>query len=90
MLCLLLLPVLGTGRFFWFALRGAAQRPRRLLVLGGLVLAVRSTNPAPFLAPNGIGLLEHMIPLCVGLVGIVVLWHGLRSSEFRLLWRRLR
>ena len=90
MLCLLLLPILGTARFFWSVLRAVAWRPRSLLVLGGLAVVASSTNPAPILAPNGVGPLGHMIPFCVGSVGIVVLWHGLRSYEFRMLWRRLR
>jgi len=90
MFCLLLLPVLGTVRFLWSVLRAVARRPRRLLVLGGLVLAVSSTDPVPLLAPDGIGPLGHMIPFCGVAIGIAVLWHGLRSHELRLLWRRLR
>jgi hypothetical protein len=89
-LCLLLLPIFGTARFLWSVLRVLTRRPRRLLVLGGLVVAVRSTNPAHLLALNGVGPMGHMIPFMAGAVGAVVLWHGLWSREFRWLWRTVR
>jgi hypothetical protein len=58
-------------------------------MFGGLILAVRSTDTTTLFAPNGVGPLGHMIPYGVGLIGFVVLWSGLRSREFRVLWRRL-
>jgi hypothetical protein len=88
-LCLLLLPVFGTARFLLSVLRVMAWRPRRFLVIGGLAVAVSATHSAPLLAPNGVGPLGHMIPFCVGVVGIVVFWRGFRSRELRLLWRWL-
>jgi hypothetical protein len=88
--CLLLLPILGTVHFLWSVLRAVAWSPRSMLVIGGLAVAVSSTDSVRILAPHGIGPLGHMIPFCVGALGIVVLWHGMRSREIRVLWRRLR
>lgn len=58
-------------------------------MFGGLVLALRSTDATSLFALNGVGPLGHMIPYGVGLIALVVLWHGLRSHELRGLWRRL-
>jgi len=89
-LCLLLLPMFGMARLVWSSLRAAALRPRGLLVVGGLVVALSSTESRALLAPNGVGPMGHMIPYLAGATGFVVLWHGLRSREIRVLWRRLR
>ncbi|MCB1282334.1 MAG: hypothetical protein KDB18_12510 [Salinibacterium sp.] len=89
-LCLLLLPVFGAARLLWSSLRAIAWRPRGLLVVGGLGLALSSAESRALLAPNGVGPMGHMIPYLAGAAGLVVLVVGLRSRETRFLWRRLR
>lgn len=89
-LCLLLLPVLGTARVLWSALRAAAWRPRGLILFGGLAAALSTTNSASLIAPNGVGPMGHMIPYAVTVTGLLVVWHGVRSPELRTLWRHLR
>lgn len=89
-LCLLLLPVFGAARLLWSSLRALAWRPRGLLVVGGLAVALSSAESARILVPGGVGPMGHMIPYCAGAAGLVVLGHGLRSREIRWLWRRLR
>lgn len=89
-LCLLLLPVFGTAQILWSTLRVAAFRPRSILLLGGLAVAMTTTDTGSLLAPNGVRPLGHMIPSCVGAIGVAVVWHGLRSTGLRTLWRCVR
>ena len=93
LLCFLLLPIVGSGRLVWHTLSAlAALRPKTLLTLVGLVVALSFPNPVTEqLAQAGIWPLGHVILVrLLPAVGVGALYHGLRSRDLRALWRRLQ
>ena len=92
LLWLVLLPVVGSGRLLWSALRAlAALRPQTVLILVGLVVALSLPNPVSAqLAEAGVWPPGHVILVrLLPALGVGVLYHGLRSQWQRRLWRRL-
>jgi hypothetical protein len=91
-LWLSLLPIVGTGRLIWFLLRLLAGfRPGTMLVLIGLGVALSLPNPvSDQLAEAGIWPMGHVILVRVSLaLGVLVLYHGLRSPGLHRLRRGL-
>ena len=93
LLWLLLLPIVGSGRLFWRTLGAlVALRPKTLLTLVGLVVALSLPNPiteqfaAAGVWPPGHEILVRLLPA----VGVGVLYHGLRSRGLKALWRKLQ
>ena len=93
LLWLLLLPVVGSGLLLWRTLVAlAAFRPKTLLTLVGLVVALSLPNPlteqlaAAGVWPPGHEILVRLLPA----LGVGVLYHGLRSRSLWALWRRLQ
>src|SRR5262249_7903860 len=92
LLWLTLLPIVGAGRLVWQALAVMARlHPRTVLLLVGLALALSTPNPVSAqLAEAGIWPPGHMILDRVSLaLGVMVLFHGLRSPGLRRLRRGL-
>ena len=94
LLWLVLLPVVGVSRLVWHSLSVLARfRPKTLLVLVGLAVALSTPNPVRAqLDEAGIWPPGHMILEPAALVlGVFVLYHGLRSRWLRRLgWSLLR
>jgi hypothetical protein len=93
LLWLTLLPLVGSGRLVWRLLVAlAALRPMTVLALVGLAVALNMPNPVSAqLAQAGIWPLGQVILARGWLVlGVGVLYHGLRSPELARLWRRRR
>jgi hypothetical protein len=93
LLFILLLPIVGTGRLLWRALRLlSVLRPQTLLIGVGLVLALSLPSPvAEQLAEAGVWPLGHvvLVRLLSG-IGIGVLYDGLRSASLKRMWWRLQ
>jgi len=90
---LILLPIVGSGRLLWRTLAAlAALRPKTLLTLVGLAVALSLPNPVSVqLAEAGIWPPGHVILVRAGLAaGVGVLYQGLRSPGLKRLWRRLQ
>ncbi len=92
LLWLLLLPLVGAGRLLWFTLQLLTrQRLQTLLTLLGLAVAMSLPGPlATQLSEAGIWPPGQVILARASVVlGIVVLWFGLRSTGLSRLRRRL-
>ena len=90
LLWLALLPIVGTGRLVWHAVAVLARlRPKTWLILVGLAVALSTPNPVSAqLAEPGIWPPGHVILGPATLVlGVFVLYHGLRSHWLRRLGR---
>jgi hypothetical protein len=89
---LFLLFVAGTGRVVWLTLRAVASRPRTLLILGGLFVALSTSNPLAGQFPIGEAWPIGHVVLSWGapFLGSVVLFHGFRSPWVRQVRRELR
>jgi hypothetical protein len=90
LLWLALLPIVGTGGLVWHSLAVLARfQPKTLLVLVGLAVALSTSNPVSAqLAESGIWPPGHVILGPASLVlGVFVLFHGLRSHWLRRLGR---
>ena len=90
LLWLVLLPVVGVSRLVWHSLSVLARfRPKTLLVLVGLAVALSTPNPVSAqLDEAGIWPPGHVILGPATLVlGVFVLYHGLRSRWLRRLGR---
>lgn len=86
LLWLALLPIVGTGRLVWQSLAALARfHPKTLLTLVGLAVALSMPNPVSAqLAESGIWPPGHVILGPAALVlGVFVLYHGLRSRWLR-------
>src|SRR2546422_7815328 len=89
---LLLLPLAGVGRLAWLTLRAVLSRPRLLLTLVALAVAL-STSHTLLTAqlPDGVWSLGHVIlPWALPIIGAVVLYHGARSPWLSRFHRRVR
>ena len=76
-----LLLVAGIARIAWLTFRALASRPRTLLILTGLLVALSSPNPVSAQFPiDQVWSLGHVIwPWVSPFFGAVVLFHGVRS-----------
>lgn len=93
LLFLTLLPIVGAARLLWQTLAAVARlQPKTLLVLVGLAVALSLPNPVSAqLAEAGVWPPGQVILVRIQLaLGVVVLYHGLRSPGLRSLWRRLQ
>ena len=89
----LLLPVFGGVRFLWWALSAVAWlKPKSWMTVVGLIVVWETGGVSALqLRPDVIESMRHLILVWTSVVvGILVLYHGLRSPESRKLWRRLR
>ena len=90
LLWLVLLPVVGVSRLVWHSLSVLVRfRPKTLLVLVGLAVALSTPNPVSAqLDEAGIWPPGHVIlePVMLSL-GVFVLYHGLRSRWLQRLGR---
>lgn len=81
LLWLLLLPIVGAGRLLWIGLRLLGSlRPKTLLTLGGLAVALSAPNPVTSQLSEAVWPAGHMLQSS-GLVvlGVVVLSLGMSS-----------
>jgi hypothetical protein len=93
LLFILLLPIVGSGRLLWRLLAVLAGfRPQTLLMLVGLAVALSLHSPVTEqLAEAGIWPIGHVILVrLISVVGVGVLYFGLRSSALRRLWWKLQ
>ena len=86
LLWLTCLPIVGTWQLIWHSLAVLVRfQPKTLLVLVGLAVALSTPNPvSALLAVSGIWPPGHVILGPATLVlGVFVLFHGLRSPGLR-------
>ncbi len=87
-----LVPVAGLGRLLWAGLRLAVARLERVLILGGLVVALSMPNPLTaqlsldLIAPQERAVLSWVLAV----LGVSLLIHGLRSPWLKRVRRSLQ